>query len=197
MKEVAPDHPVNSLPQELLYEKEKGKFKPKLTFEERCAVLGLVNHGVRRSIVAAAFDLDRRTVTHIVNDASPHYRNVRARYKEIGHTEFMQEYVTPEIVERVAKVKLEEVEAKEAVPVGAANPRSRSRAGSHIIQPDQCSYPHNIEIAWRDADGEKPEGWWFRDLNSSEPETWLNNGPESLATSSACLVAIYENLVDD
>jgi hypothetical protein len=191
------DIPGLNIPPELLKEKGSTKFSPKLDFDERCAILAMVSYGVKREVVARAYSIDKRTVAHIVNSSSPHYKDVRRKYTEMGRDSFIKEYATPEAVAKLHAVRDRFAKAEPVVGSTPASARAKSHAGTHVLYPPQCAYPHTVEIAWRDADGDNPAGWWYRDATSSEPELWLNNGPESLRTSSAALKIAETNLVDD
>lgn len=168
-----------------------GKFEAKLTDDERCAVLGLVKSNVHVQLVADAFAVDRRTVSHIANPSSAHYRKTRSRYNELGHDEFVARYVTPDVVSRVKAARPAEVAT--AAPGSSApfNVRAKGKAGFHSVQPEQCNYPHRVEIAVQE------NGWCYRDLDSADAETWLHNGDASRATSQACYAALLANITDD
>src|SRR5262252_4002411 len=79
------------------------KFAAKLDFPQRCEILALYRRGVGRNILADAFGVDRRTVTHIHNPVSPHYKNVRAEYDRLGKEACEQAYVTEEGSLKVAE----------------------------------------------------------------------------------------------
>lgn len=170
-----------------------GKFAPKLTQEERCAILALVKSGVKRDTIAAAYDLDRRTVGHIVNPQSPRYKEIRNRYRATGHDEFIAEHLTEEVALKIASVASDNSPAEKG---NAPSPRANRLAGTHTVKPEQCSYPHRIEIKYR-PDGEFGPGWYYRDLDSKEhPDDWFHNGDDSRKTSHACYDEAVANLMD-
>lgn len=204
---LPPDHPLLSLSKDKFVEKAPpSKFSAKLEYAERCAALALVRAGVDRRIVAVAFNVDRRTISHIVNPQSVHYKDVRREFDKLGPTEFTVQYVTPEVVERVGNAKLDPVvflsddKVPRSVP-DTPNPRAKGAEGIHVLKPEQCKNSHRIEIAWRDnrsVDDEDAEwGWHYRDLDSTMPDTWFHNGPESLLTSQNCKRMAEANLTDD
>lgn len=172
---------------------DSGKFKPKLTHEQRCQILALVRSGIKRELVGAAFEVDRRTVSHICNPQSPHYRDVRKHYIELGPEEFNKRYLTEEAVLRVRDRKIV------VAPKADTSPRADRMAGQHTIpaRAGLREYSHRVEIAYL-KDGAAGPGWYYRDLDSkTDAEGWYHSGEASLKTSSACFEAIEENLMDD
>lgn len=189
--------PLSLIPKDRFVKHHTGKFAPKLNDEERCAVLALVRSGVRRESVAAAYGIDRRTVGHISNTESARYKEVRAKYKAMGHEEFVRTFLTEEAALKIAALPADETTAPK-VDTSAPSPRANRLAGSHKVKPEQCEYEHRIEIKYCKAEDETGfEGWHFRDLDSKNPENWFHNGDESRRTSQSCYDAMLENLMDD
>jgi len=184
--------PLSLIPQEDFKNSNSGKFAPKLNEEERCSVMALVQSGVKRERVAVAFNIDRRTVGHIVNEQSVRYRSVRKKYRALGHDDFVAKYLTESVALKVAALP-REIEAPK--PAGGISPRANRLAGRHTVHPDQCGYDHHVEIKYHD-EGEAGPGWYYRDEDSKAPDTWFHNGAASLATSQACYDALLENLLD-
>lgn len=190
--------PLSLIPQSSFVKHNDGKFAPKLSEDERCAVLALVKSGIRRDVVAEAFSLDKRTVGHIANDASGRYKTVRAKYKNEGHDEFIAKYLTEDVARRVAAVDLPAAEKPVPAPNGVSR-RADRLAGVHKIDPAPGlrEYPHEVEIKFMAGNEEMPDGWYYRHLTSkTDTESWLHFGDESRKTSSACLQAVMENLFD-
>jgi len=186
-----------------------GRFDAKLTFDERCAILALYLSGVHRRVLAAAFGIDRRTVAHIYNKNSIHYKAVRTKLQELGHQGFLREYLTEEATMRVAKVAndpavtLADKEWRSKTDGDILPSRKKNRKeGLHIIKPDQCEHTHRIMIQWFDEreqleTGEKlPMGWWYRDMDGNSPEEWFHSGKESLLSSANALKMCEEELMD-
>lgn len=189
--------PLSLIPQGNFIKHHTGKFAPKLNDDERCAILALVKSGLRRERVAAAYGLDRRTVGHIANPQSPRYKEIRNKYKAMGHDDFVKEYLTEEVALKIASLPADETTAPK-MDTSAPSPRANRLAGSHKVKPEQCEYEHRLEIKYCKAGEETEfEGWHFRDLDSKNPESWFHNGPESLRSSHACYDAAVENLLDD
>lgn len=157
------------------------KFAAKLTFAERCAIYALFyKDHITKGVLAYAFGLNRRTVGHIVNEASPFYKNVRRRAKMYGLEDLYKEYVTEEIVSRVAEAaKL--VVAHASTRVADKNSRDEmapqrraSRAeGYHEIQNEYCASPHRIKVEYCEdfklMDGRVLSCWGFYDLSLPSP----------------------------
>lgn len=183
--------PLDAIPREAFTASDRGKFQAKLNFTERCTVLALAKSGVSRAVIAEAFSIDRRTVTHICNDNSVHYRDIRSRLRDLGIDEFVKQHISEADATRIGAA-VQRIRAATPTPRPVASPRATGSSGIHTVKPPQCDYSHRLEIAWRDT------GWYYRDLDSkSDPDAWLHNGPESMMTSSACLKAAEDNLTDD
>lgn len=174
----------------------KGVFAPKLTFQERCEVLALYRRGIARSIIAEAYNIDRRTVTHIQNPKSPHYKAVRKELARLGHEEFGKQYITESAASRISKTALAEVRSRKEVKLDQ-NKKAAGHKGVNLVMNENCSIEHRIMIDWIEGDDAvHGPGWYYQDLDGPVPDAWLNNGPESTKTSQACLRAVQENLSD-
>lgn len=175
------------------------KFESKLDFDQRCEVLALYRAGIPRSVLAEAYGLDRRTVTHIYNPKSKNYKSVRDEEQKLGHEEFQRKYITenvlqklkaiePKIKERRAKIK-DEAKAKKAV-------RSMSKHSGVFTIPFEGK-ERRILIDWQEASVDNSgAGWYYRDLDGPDPNSWFHNGDESRVSSTACLEAVKENFVE-
>lgn len=82
-----------------------GKFEPKLSFHERCQILGLIKIGVHRYVVAEMFGVSRPTVGYITRPNSPHYGKVRDEFNSLGREAFLKEYIDHDLLQRVEKFK--------------------------------------------------------------------------------------------
>lgn len=183
---------LTPIPQHLLRRTpDSSEFKPKLSNEERCAVLALHILGVRTEPIALAFNINRRTVTSVVNSSSVHYKDTRKERQRLGDKAFVEKYATEEMRQRVLSVS-KRPELRDKTP----DARERRKSGIHVVHPEQCAYSHRLEIVYKaDAD---PCGWYYRDLDSkSSPNEWFHNGPDSLASSQNCLALAEANLTDD
>lgn len=162
-----------------------GKFAPKLTFAQRCEVLALHRMGCTREVLAKMFHLDRRTVTHIQNPASPRYNNVREEEKRMGRENFIKKYVTEESQRKMLAIMAETKEGN--------NRNAKGKQGIHTVQGPMCTFPHRVMIQWREV----PEaGWYYQDLDSDFPKDWFTTGPESMKTSQACYDGMVQDITD-
>jgi hypothetical protein len=170
---------------------DNNDFKAKLNEEERCSILALHMAGVRTDVLALAYDLNRRTVTSIVNETSRHYKPARAMRKKLGDPAFIEKYATEEARKRVLSVSTRP-EVRDSKP----DARERRKAGINVVKPEQCAYSHRLDVQFKgDMD---PPGWYYRDMDSkSTPDTWFHNGEASLASSQNCLAMAEANLTDD
>lgn len=193
--------PLSLIPKEAMTTGQTGQFAPKLTFEERCAVLACVTYGVSRPITAAAFSINRRTVTHVCNEASGHYRDVRKELKNLGKDKFIETYLTENVAKKIADAagKPTQHHSSAVTPGTVPSPRANRCAGIQVVKPEQCGYSHRLEIAFMGVEDWTGDiGWHYRDLDDkTAPDTWLHNGPDSLMTSQACLKHAEANLTDD
>jgi len=164
---------------------QRGRFAPKLDFEARCEVLALYRQGVARSIIAEAYGIDRRTVTHIQNPNSPHYKGIREEAAKLGADEFQRHYITEQSLSRIARAR--------KVSKDMPNKLANKRAGLHVVRNENCSYDHRVFIDWVD-DGVLGPGWYYQDLESGEE--WLHNDESSIVSSQACLRLVEANLFD-
>jgi hypothetical protein len=187
----------------------QGRFEAKLSFDERCSVLALYMSGIHRRVLASAFGIDRRTVAHIYNKNSIHYKNVRSKLEELGRDAFIQRYLTEEASERVTAVAnnpevtlSDDQLRKEPVKPPVPNKRRNRRAGINMLTPPQCDYSHRVMIAWRDqtydpvSGVDLPEGWWYQDMDGNNPDEWFYSGPQSLLSSSNALKAAELEIID-
>ena len=169
---------------------KKNNFAPKLTFSGRCEVLALCRKGLPKDAIASAYNIDRRTVTHIQNPISTHYKKVREEELALGKDRFMETYLTSEIIDKVMayieKTKIKPVNSKHA----------SGKAGVHTIKGEMCSYAHRVVIQWRENEEGQIPGWYYCDLDGEYPDRWFSSGKESLKTSFACYIAMQSEIAD-
>ena len=171
----------------------ESKFSAKLDFDQRCEILALHRAGISRVALAEAYGLDRRTVTHIYNPKSTHYKTVRAELEKLGPDEFQRRYITDN-----ALTKLKNISVAEGAKEGPMAQKNATRfKGVHSVMNDAVIRAHRIIVAWREkgVDGQ-PAGWYYQDMDGDDPNVWRHNGDDSRMTSKACLEAVRENLVE-
>lgn len=178
--------------------RKNSNFSAKLDEQERVAIIAMYRQGIRREILAAAFGVDKRTIGHITNPQSIHYKKARTRFEVLGLERVKTEVITDEMKQKVvdATISLRTIKTKKVRETLEVSPRSSNYAGFHTVRPDQCAYTHRIEIQYRDTPDEQP-GWYVRDLESLNPELWFHNGATSLKSSKACYDAALLNMVDE
>lgn len=190
-------HPSEMIPAKAMRSAYDGKFKAKLDRDDRLGALAAIVHGVRREVVARAFGVDRRTISHMANTSSKHYRDIRQELNKLGNEDFVKKYFTESVLRRIQNVPLGDAAPQQDVTALAPNPRAKSKAGIQVVRPEQCRFNHRVEIKfWAAGDDHPTTGWWYRDLDGDDPEKWLRNDDESLMTSQACLIAAEANLTD-
>lgn len=184
---------LSIIPADAMRQHRDDEFAPKLVEDERMAILACIEYGVLRDVVAKAFGINRRTVSHIANSGSTRYREVRKRRDEMGRDAFVAHYLTETVAQKIAANtkprKIDTTPAVEKVSVHA-----NGKAGIQVVNNDMLKAPHRVEIAFK-ADLE-PKGWYYRDIDGPEHDTWFHNGEDSLRTSQACLKMVELNLTE-
>jgi hypothetical protein len=167
------------------------KFERKLTFKQQCEILALKRLGHTNEFLGAMYGIDRRTVTHMYNPTSNHYKAVREEEKRLGADRFLELYWNEELVAKLI--------AAEAVISNSSNNKSANRKkGLHIVQNDWCKSTHRVYIDWREPPDVQEAGWYYRDLDSDFPDDWLYPAgvPEAKLNSQACYDGMLEDITD-
>ena len=169
---------------------EANKFGAKLTFDQRCEILALRHAGVRREVLAKMYGVDRRTVTHIYNPLSRHYKNVRELEIGMGRERFREKFAHDDLL--AAAMSQVREEQKEN------NKYANAKQGIHVVRGPMCTYDHRVAIAWKEAGevGVVTPGWYYRDLDGDLPDSWFYVGEESLKNSQACYNAMLNEITD-
>jgi hypothetical protein len=172
--------------------RSEGKFVPKLNFAERCEILAFYRRGISRVTLAAAFGVDRRTITHIYTVNSPHYKNIREEEKRMGREDFVRTYTTESGARKIALVQEQvKIQPDPNQPVRSAN----KFRGLNLVKTEYTNFEHRVMIEW--FDGAIGEGWYYKDLDGPDSDDIMrHNGPESIRTSQECLRAVKDNLFD-
>lgn len=175
---------------------KNNKYVPKLNFAQRCAALAAVKYGLNKRVVAAAFGINRGTLGHIIRPESPHYRDVRKEYFDLGHDRFIKQYLTPDVMELLdraaadpdVQLSYDQVKAARAGS-GRPNPKADKYKGryKHI---DPFGDTSLIEIAWVEDPGNDPDlqetnrpaGWYIKAEGKSWRPGWF--GPAGSCTTS-------------
>lgn len=170
------------------------KFAPKLTFHQRCEVLALRRKGCTRESLAHIFDVDVRTITHIYNDQSTRYKNVREEEQILGRENFLLKYLTPELMLKAATfMQPEEKDVN--------NKKANGKAGVHVVRNEYCNYDHRVIVQWVER-GEQEHvavsGWYYKDLDSEWPDQWSTpfGVDDALKTSQTCYTAMLADISD-
>lgn len=175
-------------------ENNYGKFAAKLTFAQRCEILALHRKGCTRELLAKLYKVDRRTVTHIHNPDSPHYKNVREEELRLGRDNFITKYLTLD----VQNAAFEMIEGQKNDVTN--NKLANRKRGIHKVRNDFCDYDHRVIIGWvepGDQDDVQVAGWYYKDMDSEWPDTWFSaGGSDSLKTSQACYNAMLGDISD-
>lgn len=191
---------VRELPQEeaitvlmvQIAQQKRNLYAPKLTFYKRCEILALHKMGFGPEVLSKMYQIDRRTVTHIYTDHSPHYKNVRREFIMLGPDKFREKYL-PDYQNVVETAMSYYTDGK------GNNKFAKGKAGLHTMRNGYCDYDHRVAIQWIEAGQHEhitTAGWYYRDLDGSYPERWFSSGTESEKTSLACYKGAMENIAD-
>jgi hypothetical protein len=173
---------------------DKNKFAPKMTRDQRCQVLALFRMGIKPEVLGKMYKVDRRTITHIYTEMSPHYKAIRAEEAAIGRAAFNGKYLTYDIINTALSFNHDI--SKTAV---INNKYAKGKAGIHSVNGKHCTYTHRVIVAWHEPNPElniEIEGWYYKDLDGDFPDGWFSVGDESMRTSMACYIAMLEDITD-
>jgi hypothetical protein len=166
------------------------RFAPKLDFPKRCEILALYRKGLTRDALSSIYNVDRRTITHIYNPASPHYKNVRQAEIGMGTERFQETYLTPDALNKA----LAFIEERKDKGIGTINNKhANKKAGIHTMRGEMCSYDHRVMIQWRE---DPVPGWYYCDLDGDFPDKWFTTDENSCKTSQACYVGALRDIAD-
>ena len=168
-----------------------GKYVAKLDHDKRCQVLALYRMGITREALAAMFNINARTVGHIYNKDSVHYKLVRAEEQALGTEKFIQKHTNDDLFNRAMSYR--QTAENEAIK---NNKYAKGKEGVHQVRPASCNHVHTVVIRWRDEDGDNPAGWYYQDRDGDFPNEWLSSGEESLRTSMDCFRGLLRNITD-
>ena len=160
----------------------KGKFAPKLSFAQRCAILYLSTQGADSYKLAETFGIDPRTVGRMVNPDSPRYKDVRDEFSRLGPEEFKAKYYTEAIHDKMQNFSKAFSEAVAKKSRERADKAARTQEGWHRIHRAFDNKEVRIEIRWQEEPG---PGWYYRDIDSNWPEMWMLPDNEQPSTTSA------------
>lgn len=203
---LPPDHPLNKM-DPANFKGDQHQFSPKLDFAERCAIYAFRMVGVAVPQLATAFGVDRRTIARITSSVSnAKYRSVKRELERLGEVEFKRTYMTEIYTARVAaaqdapKNKISTRRLLNEPHSSIPSPRANKKAGLNVISTENTKHSHRIFIEYKN-DGEAfdsaPAGWYYRDEDSEEPNSWFRtNDPAGWLTSYSCYKCLLEELVD-
>lgn len=170
---------------------DKFRFAPKLDFTQRCQVLALFRVGFNKEELAVIYGINRRTVTHIVNPLSDHYKDVKQEETGLGREMFVERYATDEVLARAGKHRTSKVQVN--------NKNANRKQGLHVVQGRYCGYKHRVYVQWQDqSDRFDIAGWYYKDLDGDAPDRWLIAGgnAESARSSMECYNAMLLEITD-
>lgn len=170
---------------------DKVKFAPKLDFTKRCEILALHRMGFPNEILAKCYGIDRRTVTHIFNSTSPHYKQVREAEIGMGRSQFVTHYITKDVLDRA--------ESFRGGNIAGPNRKANKKQGLHHVTNNYTSYAHRVVIQWLEADEAYGKaGWYYRDMDGDSPDKWFIAGADEKNTMSsmACYSAMLDEIMD-
>lgn len=167
MPNLTPDEIMALIPPEAMRKHKEGAFAPKLTENERRAILVLDYKGVHRNVLAAAFGINRRTLASMLNKHSTRYHKTRQAFAEGKPEEWLCLYLTEDIALRVAaakgaaEVSIVKQKDYDERPRDDYNPRADKYAGNHTVKNKDHTYSHKLVISW----DLNTESWAYCDTN--------------------------------
>jgi hypothetical protein len=146
------------------------RYKPKLTFDERCFALALFEEGASWSAIASFFGVHRRTVEMIKN--GPPYKSVRDAFGQLGRDAFVARYLDAarfndfkEFVRRRREGDPEFNTTKQSTDPNApnwyANPTAKAKEGVHHMKHTTTGEMVVVSIFWRGAMLDSKPGWYY------------------------------------
>lgn len=166
-------------------------YAPKMSFAERCSCLAFYHAGVKKNVLALVFGVNRRTVSHIVNDHGLHYKNVRERRRELGPDEFNRTYITEELTMRINEMRSHPDVEKTQGEIDSErssnkpNERAAKKAGYHLVVGEVTGMKCNVEVKWISSKHDPEQGWfWF---NNDEPDANIRQWIGPFRTSNDAL----------
>lgn len=163
------------------------KFSPKLNMTKHCEILALYRMGYNADLLAKAYNIDRKTVTHMYNPQSNKYKGVKKQEKEMGTDSLIRVYVTDEVRLRVDSFRAHVQEV-------GNNKSANLKSGVHVVQGQKCEFKHRVEIAWRDD--MEVAGWYYKDMDGDFPNDWIRGDDESMKNSQACYNSMLKEIDD-
>jgi len=164
------------------------KFSPKLSLTKHCEILALYRMGYNADLLAKAYGVDRKTVTHMYNPQSPKYKGVKGQEKIMGTDGLIRVYVTDVVL---AHIKNFETPVEEL-----SNKYANKKEGVHLVQGINCTFKHRLEIRWCEPDEVEVKGWYYKDMDGDFPEAWIRGDDDSMKNSQACLNFALKDISD-
>lgn len=190
---------------------ENSKYKPKMTFTERCEALAAYKQGIEKPIIAACYGINISTLGFIIQPHSKTYRNVRREYEELGHERFLARYLTPAVFERLERAShdwkasipakdYDEVKQRLVVTDQEPDKRAKRYEGRQTLTWLGVGTIH-VAVAYVDAvippDEHYPEqrdpGWYlYIDPTSPAFDEWMGKGAHGSAADRRTSTTAYE-----
>lgn len=155
------------------------KYVAKLSFADRCAFYGLWKLDFTIEALCEAFGIARPTGRYIVRDSSPHYRDVRKEWVDLGRDEFGKRYVLSPIgQEWMAKAmeakqsasRTNREDASVRAKSSTANKKAKQRQGevTLVFGPVMGDCSLTFDVQWFDQppydeqfQEEREPGWYL------------------------------------
>ena len=153
---------------------DDGKFKEKMTHEQRCFVLCLHIRGEPWRLIAAYYNTHYRTVQMI--KTGPRYKAVRTEFNKLGQDDFVAKYETESELAAFAAFKKEQApelfadrqHADPDKPGWSPRQNATGSKGQHkrtsVIDGSEVFF----DVEWRDANDNKRPGWYLFHKNGED-----------------------------
>jgi len=165
---------------------DPNRFQAKLEEQERREILAMRKRGVAVPVLAAAYSVNRRTISSVVNSTSGRYRSTRQELANMGLVPFLEKYTTESAIKRCAEAAKSAEAAETATQyekaqparVDVPNPLARAKGGEHTIKAEGSDYytkDYRIRVQLMPvAPVHDPMGvvpvWGYYVLNGDDPD---------------------------
>ena len=173
-----------------VYKLTSNKYAAKLSPANHCEILALYRMGYDASALAKAYNIDRKTVTHIYNPSSKKYKLAKQQEIRMGTPALIKVYVTDLVINHINTFQ--------AAPGITNHKVANKKEGMHLMQNSACTFKHRVEIRWCEPEfhGVEVAGWYYKDLDSEFPDSWLRGKDEDMRDSQACYYYAMNDIQD-
>ncbi len=155
---------------------------PKMPFSVACGAYYALWRGFPRKLVAKAFDISEPTaalLAHAGDEGAKFYRKIGEEFRRLGAEAFAAAYYTPEIDDRLARIRMHVPQPGDIRPERAADIRANKWAKKPMRFEPTPGHRMTMEIDWRNhgdidprSGSEEPiaAGWTMRAIEGGDEQ---------------------------